>query len=301
MNLKRLLAGLVLLGAMGAAAGWMLSAPQPLTAAALPKHTADLANGERLFHAGGCLSCHKPDKADTAADPKLPSGGMAMHTPAGDLYPPNLTPDPETGLAKWTDLDFVNAVQRGISPDGQHYIPAFPYTSYAQMKTEDVLDIRAYLASLAPVTSPKKNGLPLEFFVRRGTGLWKLLGLDTTPWTPDPAQSASWNRGSYLVNGPGHCNECHTPRNLFMVTDKSRFLMGGPHPEDPKIKVPSLHDLTSRKCYKNAKDIAFAFANGALSGCEKIESGGMASVQTNLSHLPDEDQLAIAEYLLSLK
>jgi mono/diheme cytochrome c family protein len=298
---KRLLGAVVILGAIGAAAGWILTAPRPMTAAALPQHTADAKNGEQLYNAGGCISCHKPDKADTAADPKIPSGGMAFKTPAGTLYPPNLTPDTETGIGIWNDLDFVNAMKLGISPGGEHYIPAFPYASYTRMKTEDVLDIKAYLATLPAVKSPRKSGLPLEFFVRRGTGLWKLVGLDTTPWAEDANQTPAWNRGSYLVNGPGHCAECHTPRNLFMATDRSRHLMGGPHPEDSKVKVPSLRNLLAGQCYKSAKDLVFAFQYGNETDECSLSAAGMASVQTNLSYLPEADQAAIAEYLTSLK
>jgi mono/diheme cytochrome c family protein len=289
----------VLLAALGFAAFWIVSSPRPLDASAIPKHTADLANGELLYHAGGCFACHKP--GDGAADPAPPSGGTPLKTPIGTLYPPNLTPDPETGLGKWSDLDFVNAVQRGIAPGGHHYIPAFPYTSYAHMKVEDVLDIRAYLASLKPVRAPPRgSSFLINFLTRRGIGAWKLVGLDTTPWQPDPAQDEVWNRGSYLVNAPGHCGECHTPRNLFMVRDESRHMAGGPHPEGSG-KVPSLRDLAGRKRYKDVKDLVSAFQLGELGGYDKMSSSGMGAVQTNLSKLPEGDLTAIATYLMSLK
>jgi len=298
---KRNFTVLALLAALGLALFWLLSAPRPLDASALPRHTADLANGERLYNAGGCFSCHKPAPGLKDVDAALPAGGAPLKTPIGTLYPPNLTPDPATGLGNWSDIQFVNAVQRGISPDGRHYIPAFPYTSYAAMRVEDVLDIKAYLATLQPVRSPKHApGLPLAFIVRRGIGLWKWIGLDTTPWHPDPTQSASWNSGSYLVNGPGHCAECHTPRNLLMVRDNSRAFQGGPHPEG-KGKVPSLRDLIGRARYKDVKDLATALQFGETFGYEHIASGGMGQVQTNISKLPEADIAAIAEYLAGLK
>jgi mono/diheme cytochrome c family protein len=213
----------------------------------------------------------------------------------------NLTPDPETGIGKWTDLQFLNAVMRGISPEGENLIPALPYTSYAHMKPEDVLDIRAYLASLPPVKSPEREpditALPL---VRRGVGLWKWVGLDTTPWTPDPSQSDSWNRGSYLVNGPGHCQECHTPRNIFMARDESKAFQGGPHPEG-KGRVPSLRGLIERGRYTDAADLASALQNGEMLGYDKLASGGMGQVQRNISQLPESDIQAIADYIASLK
>lgn len=235
-----------------------------------------------MFHAGGCVSCHK--------------GGAPFKTPIGVLYPPDLT-----GPAAWSDLDFVNAMQRGISPDGRHYIPAFPYTSYAAMRIEDVLDIKAYLASLPPISEPRKEAeIPFPFLLRRGLGLWKWIGLDTAKWQPDPAQSESWNRGAYLVNGPGHCAECHTPRNIFMASDRSKMFAGGPHPEGVG-KVPSLRGLIERGRYKDAADLVSAFQFGETMGYDKMSSGGMGSVQTNLSKLPADDLAAIAEYVTSLK
>jgi mono/diheme cytochrome c family protein len=279
-----------------------LSAPHPLDASVLPSHQPDLANGERLYDAGGCYSCHKPAPDLKGVDADLPAGGFPLKTPIGILYPPNLTPDPGTGLGRWSDIQFVNAVQRGISPDGRHYIPAFPYTSYAAMPVEDVLDIRAYLATLPPVTSPSREaGLPLAFIVRRGIGLWKLIGLDTAPWRPDPTQSESWNRGSYLVNGPGHCAECHTPRNLLMVRDNARAFAGGAHPDGSGSKVPSQRDLIGRGRYKDVKDLATALQFGESFGYKNISASGMGQVQTNISKLPETDIAAIAEYLASLK
>ena len=285
---------LVLLGS------WLLSAPRPLTEAALPHHQGDLANGERLFHAAGCFSCHKPASSLKGAD-GLPAGGSPLRTPVGTFYPPNLTPDPETGIAKWSDLEFVNAVQRGIGKEGEHLIPAFPYTSYAAMRTEDVLDIRAYLATLSPVVAPaRRPDIPAAFFLRRGIGIWKWFGLNTGQWQADPSQSESWNRGAYLVNGPGHCGECHTPRNFLMVRDQSRKFAGGRHPEGTG-SVPSLRDLAGRGRYKDAKQLAEALQFGETLGYDRLSSGGMGAVQQNLSKLPSEDIASIAEYLMSLK
>jgi mono/diheme cytochrome c family protein len=260
-----------------------------------------VANGKLLFNAAGCLACHKPGPDLKGVDASLPAGGAPFKTPVGVFYPPNLTPDPETGIGKWTDAQFVNAVQRGLSPEGEHLVPAFPYTSYARMKTEDVLDIRAYLASLPPVVSPEKApDIPMPVALRRGVGLWKNVGFDTARWQPDPSKPESWNRGSYLANGPGHCNECHTPRNALMVPDMSRQFAGGPHPEGVG-KVPSLRDLVGRGKYKDAADLASAFENGEMMGYEHMSSGGMGEVQSNLAKLPEKDVQALAEYIVSLK
>jgi mono/diheme cytochrome c family protein len=300
-NRRKLFVALGAIALAAAGAGWLLSEPRPIAAASLPAHTPDIANGKNLYNAAGCFSCHKPGPELKGVDPTLPAGGAPFKTPIGTFYPPNLTPDPETGIGKWTDAAFVNAVQHGVSPEGENLIPAFPYASYAKMKVGDVLDIKAYLDTLPPVTAPDKPAdIPAPWLLRRGVGLWKHMGLDTTAWTPDPAQTESWNRGSYLVNGAGHCGECHTPRNALMVPDASRALAGGPHPEG-QGKVPSLRDLIGRGKYKDAGDLATALANGELLGYENLSSGGMGAVQTNLSKLPESDVRAIADYLVSLK
>ena len=278
-----------------------MSAPRPLGPDAIPQHQANIDNGALLYTIGGCINCHKPDPANSTADAALPSGGAPLKTPIGTFYPPNLTPDPETGLGQTSELAFVNALQRGISRSGAHDIPAFPYTSYAAMRTEDVLDIRGYLMTLKPVKMENKPAdIPLPFFLRRGIGLWKYLGLSTVKWQPDTTQTPSWNRGAYLVNGPGHCGECHTPRTLLMARDDTRAFAGGPHPEG-EGKVPSLRGLIERKRYKDAKDLVSAMQFGETLGYDKLSSGGMGAVQSNLSKLPEPDVQAIAEYLISLK
>jgi mono/diheme cytochrome c family protein len=283
-----------------AAAFFFLSRPRPLDEAALPPHRRDPANGEVLFHAGSCLYCHKAPSGSPAAEKGLPAGGTAFATPVGTFYPGNLTPDPETGIGRWSERDFANAMMRGLAPDGRHYFPAFPYTSYAAMRVEDVLDLRAYLMSLPPVRSPgREPGIPLLAVVRRGVGLWKLLGLDETPFAPDPARGASWNRGAYLVRAPGHCGECHTPRNWLMIPKRSRDLAGGPHPAGEGT-VPSLRSLVGRKRYKDAADLTLALQWGETFGYDKLSSGGMAAIQTNLAKLPPDDLAAIAEYLVTL-
>ncbi len=300
--MKKIAAVLIALAVIAAAIAFFLSASDPLTAAGLPAHEPDIKNGERLYNAGGCHSCHKPSEKDTQADKALPSGGFALHTPIGTFYPPNLTPDKETGLGDWTTLQFVNALKRGIAPDGQHYLPAFPFTSYGRMKIGDIIDIKAYLDTMKPVSSSQPEpGVPLLWFVRRAIGLWKIMGFSDETFVADASKPESWNAGAYLVTGPGHCGECHTPRNIFMVSKADQWLAGGPHPEG-KGKVPSLRSLIERrKDYSSAEDIKSALQWGETFGFTKLSSGGMASVQINMSKLPDSDVAAIAEYLASLK
>lgn len=279
-----------------------LSRPVPIYPSAMPSHKADAKNGELLFTAGGCLSCHKPPESTASADKSLPSGGAPLKTPIGTFYPPNLTPDDSTGIGRWKDWEFISAMKQGVSPGKQHYLPAFPYTSYTAMKVEDLMDLHAHLKSLKPVRSRNRApDVPVPWALRLGVGVWKLLAMGRGTLAADPEQSETWNRGAYLVNGPGHCGECHTPRNFMMIWKMDQFLAGGPHPEGGKDKVPSLRSLVERKKYKDAKDLVSAFQWGESFGYEDMSSGGMGSVQTNLSKLPEADLLAIAEYLVSLK
>jgi mono/diheme cytochrome c family protein len=294
-------AAIVALVGIVAAALWLLGAPARPPGVAVPVHQVDLRNGETLFNVGGCLACHKPPASARPLDPNLPSGGAAFATPVGVFYPQNLTPDAETGLGRWSALDFVNAMRFGISPAGSHYFPAFPYASYRSMTTEDLLDLRGWLMSLPAVRSPARPpDVRLAFLARRGVGLWKRLALRTPPYSPDPARSASWKRGAYLVNAPGHCGECHTPKNPLLIADERRHLAGGAHPGGEGA-VPSLRGLLARKKYKDAGDLTLALQHGETLGYEDLSSGGMLAIQEELARAPEKDVRAISEYLLSLE
>ena len=266
---------------------------------ALPKHTPDPALGEVLYHAGGCISCHKAAADAGVSGP--PAGGAAFATPVGTFWPGNLTPDPETGIGSWTAEQFVDAMTGGVSPDRRHYFPAFPYTSYRIMRTEDLLDLWAYLGTLDAVRSPgRAPDVPMLGVTRRAVGLWKRLALGEAGFHADPERSEAWNRGAYLVNGPGHCGECHTPRDALMIPDPSRAFAGGAHPRG-EGEVPSLLDLEGRGRYSDVSDLTLALQFGETLGYDKLSSGGMAEVQMNLAMLPEDDLRAIADYLFSLE
>lgn len=276
----------------------VLTAARP-SGRALPAHDPDPSRGEVLYHAGGCISCHKA--SDTVGITGLPIGDVPFETPVGTFWPGNLTPDPETGLGKWTAEQFVDAMTRGVSPDGRHYFPAFPYTSYRIMPVGDVLDLWAYLQSLEAVRSqPRTPDIPLPGLARRGVGLWKRLAPGREVFRPSPEGSETWNRGAYLVNGPGHCGECHTPRNALMIPDQSRPMAGGPHPRGEGT-VPGLLDMEGRGRYSGVSDLVLALQFGETFGYDKLSSGGMADIQMNLAMLPEDDLHAIAEYLLKLE
>ena len=300
--MKNLILSVIIAGLVACTVLLYIGRPIPVYPSAIPAHTPNAENGAVLFTAGGCQSCHKPAQDNADADKTLPSGGAALKTPIGTFYPPNLTPDDTTGIGRWTVWEFVSAMKHGVSPDKQHYLPAFPYTSYASMTIPDIMDLYAYLKSLKAVRSSTRSpDVPVPWVLRLGVGIWKLMAMNGGTFQPDPDQSANWNRGAYLVKGPGHCGECHTPRNFMMIWQMDRYLAGGPHPEGGKDKVPSLRSLVERKKYKDAKDLVSAFQWGESFGYEDMSSGGMGSVQTNLSKLPKPDLQAIAEYLTSLK
>jgi mono/diheme cytochrome c family protein len=288
-------------GAAAAVVFWRSTEPAVPRASAVPPHEPDLANGKTMFHAGVCLGCHRPPEDAAGVDRDLPSGGAPFKTPVGVFYPQNLTPDLETGIGRWSATDFVNAMRLGVSPARTHYFPAFPYASYRSMTTKDLLDLRAYLMSLPAVRSPARSpDMWLPRLARRAVGLWKRLEFRRPLHAPDPARGASWNRGAYLANAPGHCGECHTPKTALMVADDRRRMAGGPHPGG-EGSVPSLRGLLARKKYKDAADLTLALQNGETLGYEDLSSGGMAAIQEELARLPEDDVRAISEYLLSLE
>jgi len=224
---------LFVLGALGAllalAVFWVLTIPQTVSADALPAHTPNLDNGKTLFFIGGCASCHAtPGQKDQS---KL-GGGLALKSPFGTFHPPNISADPADGIGAWSEAQFVTAMTKGTSPSGEHLYPAFPYTSYQHMRFDDLRDLFAYLKMLPGVSGRvRDHDLPFPFNIRRTLGLWKLLFLDGKPFEPDPSRSAQWNRGAYLVNGPGHCAECHSPRNPLGGVIASLRFTGGPSPD----------------------------------------------------------------------
>lgn len=285
---------------------YVVTSPGRLQASALPRGTPDAKNGEYVFIAGGCSSCHGAPPADAACnDPAVPdkhdlAGGRCLVTPFGTFYVPNISPDRESGIGGWTDVEFVNAMMRGVSPAGAHYYPAFPYTSYQRMRVEDVLDLKAFLSTLPAVRSDvPDHDLPLPFRLRRGLGLWKLLYLDGTPYTPDPAMSPQAQRGGYLVEGPGHCGECHTPRDLLGGRIDGKKLSGAANPEGKGV-IPNITPHKEGIGDWSAGDIVEALATGFTPDFKPL-GGTMTKVAENTAKLTDEDRAAIAAYLKAIR
>jgi mono/diheme cytochrome c family protein len=287
-----------LLAALFAAAAafgvyWWLTAPAALALPAAPR-TPDLVNGQEVFNAGGCTSCHAvPNQGDRL---RL-GGGLAIGSPFGTFYAPNISPDTADGIGRWSEAQFVNAVLNGVSPDGAHYFPAFPYTSYHRAKVDDVRDLFAYLKTLPAVSGRvRDHDLPFPFNIRRNVGIWKWLFMDDKPFMADAARSAQWNRGAYLVNGFGHCAECHSPRNFLGGLVTAQRFAGGPNPEGegwvPNITQKGIGEWSE-------KDIAGFLETGDMPEGDSA-SGAMRPVIKNLAQLTSEDRAAMAAYLKSL-
>jgi mono/diheme cytochrome c family protein len=251
-----------------------------------------IAHGKALVEAGDCASCH-------TADPAKPfAGGKRIDTPFGAIYSPNLTPDKNTGIGFWSDQDFRRALRQGISPNGSRYYPAFPYPYFTKLTRDDIDAIHAYLATLTPVqNSPPPPALrwPLNYRVlMRG---WDWLFFKPGILEPDQQKSTEWNRGRYLVEGPGHCGACHTPKNVFGADRLSRPFGGGLVGDQfaPRLDQAARSGLKSW----SEDDIAEYLQSGRNG---RSHAGGlMAEVVANSTSLmSDSDVRAIAVFLKDL-
>lgn len=263
-------------------------------AAAAADDNADavVARGKALTDAGDCAGCHTADASRPFA------GGREIPTPFGKIYSPNLTPDRDTGIGAWSDDDFYRAMHDGIAPDGTRYYPAFPYPYFTRLTRSDVLAIKAHLATLPAVRNTRPAARlkwPLNHrVVMRG---WNLLFFRPATFQPDPAQNDVWNRGAYLVNGPGHCGACHTPKN-FLGADRSGKRFEGGAVDGwyaPRLDAAARSGLASW----SLDDIKNYLKTGRSE--KSYAAGPMADVvRSSTSKLADADIHAIATYLKSL-
>ena len=296
-SIARLAGAIVALAGVGAVAAWFVSAPVRLdagTVAALGN--GDAKRGERIFWAGGCTSCHARPKSEGPARLEL-AGGLELKTPFGIFVAPNISSDPQDGIGAWSAEDLANAMMRGVSPRGSHYYPAFPYTSYARMKPADVGDLHAFMKTL-PAVEGKAAGhrLGFPFNIRRGIGLWKRLYLSAEPVLALPEGTpGEVLAGQYLVEGPGHCGECHTPRLFTGGLKKDQWLAGAVAAEGDGI-VPNITGGEGGIDAWSAGDIASFLETGFTPDFDSV-GGAMVAVQRNMAQLPAADREAIAAYL----
>lgn len=298
--LKKLLGAVIVLGGAGAVAGWFLSAPVRLDAATLAGlGPGDAAKGKRIFYAGGCTSCHSKPGAEGDARLQL-VGGLELKTPFGTFVPPNISQDQKDGIGAWSEADFANAMLKGVSPSGGHFYPAFPYASYARMKPADIADLYAFMKTLPAVAGKAPdNKLSFPFNIRRGIGLWKRLYLSPEPvialpdGTPDKVLA-----GRYLVEGPGHCGECHTPRDFAGGVKKAEWLAGAVAAEGSGV-VPNITSGEGGIKDWSEADIANYLETGFTPDFDSV-GGAMVEVQKNMAQLTADDRAAIAAYLKAI-
>ena len=280
--MKKFVVAVAVLAALGLAGFWLLTAPA--TWAMLrgdgnlaPRSVRSTENGRTMFYAGGCASCH----ASTGQDDKAKlGGGLGLHSPFGTFYVPNISPHPRDGIGSWSQADFIRAMREGVSPDGSHYYPSFPYTSYQRMTPDDLADLFAHIKTLPPVEGRvRDHALPFPFNVRRSLGLWKLALLDGQTFS--------------------HCVECHSPRTFAgNIPAGSRFA-GGPDPEGQGGFVPNITPDASGLGAWSKGEIADLLKTGFTPEYDSV-GGSMAAVIRNTSQLTDADRAAMADYLKSL-
>ncbi|MBI3451795.1 MAG: cytochrome c [Rhodospirillales bacterium] len=250
--------------------------------------------GGYIFDLAGCAGCH----TDVKNKGPLAAGGRELKTPFGAFYGPNITPDPQYGLGRWKEADFVRAMRHGIRPDGNRYFPVFPYTSFAKMSDEDLHDLWGYLRSLPPVAKPSRRhdiGFPFRLrFLQIG---WQWLNFSTGAFKVDPAKSPEWNRGAYVVQALGHCGECHTPRNIAGATRPSLYLAGtrdGPEGS----KVPNITPDPETGIGKwSPGDLADLFKSGMTPDGDFVGATMAEVVRNSTSKMTDADLKAMIAYL----
>ena len=274
---------------------WVLALLLFTAAGPLWANDALIKKGEYLVRAAGCVSCH----TDHENGGVFLAGRRALLTPFGTFYSPNITSHPQHGIGRWSDNDFLQALRSGIAPDGSHYYPAFPYTSYTQLRDGDVRAMAAFLRTVkSAAVDNREHELPWYLF-RRVIIIWKWLFFEPTEFTEMPDKGAEYNRGAYLI-AIGHCSECHTPRNGFGALDSTRYLAGVRDGAEGGA-VPNITPDRSTGLGKwSEDDLVYFLETGALPDGDYTGSSMAEVVDDGTSHLSSEDLQAMAVYLKSL-
>ncbi|TMV09690.1 c-type cytochrome [Ruegeria sediminis] len=290
--MRRVALLLAVAAVLAAACFYWLTVPSRAAEDSFSGISGDAAAGEAVFVAAGCSSCHAAPKSQETL---VLSGGQRFPSEFGTFIAPNISTHPEAGIGGWSLADFASALRHGTSPDGRHYYPAFPYTSYARMTDQQIADLWAYVQTLpADATPSQPHEVSFPFSVRRGLGLWKLLNL-SPEWVMQDAPTPEIERGRVLVEALGHCGECHTPRDAFGGLDRSAWLSGAPNPTG-EGKIPA---LTPGEFDWSAGDIAYYLETGFTPDFDSA-GGHMVAVIKNFSQLPAADRQAVASYLQAL-
>ncbi|MEQ8657959.1 MAG: cytochrome c [Hyphomicrobiales bacterium] len=289
--MRRALGASAVLVAAGLAAYWWVTAPVTSPDSVLAGLEPDIAAGEQVFYAGGCASCHAAPNADGDAR-LIMAGGRAFPSNFGTFYAPNISPDQDYGIGDWSALDLYNAMRHGVSPDGQHYYPAFPFTSYVRVTAQDVVSLHAFLMTL-PASNElnRDHDIGFPFSIRRNLGVWKWLYLDVD-WVLGGDLTEEEQRGRYLAEALGHCGECHTSRNALGAPQRGRWLAGAPNPSGSG----NIPNITPGGLDWSVSDIVAYFQSGFTPEFDTA-GGHMADVIENLRELSDGDRQALAAYL----
>ena len=275
------------------AAGLYLTRPAALPEGFASDHVPDPQAGALVFAAAGCASCHIGAAPSGDGVPIL-TGGKRFPSDFGTFHAPNISPDVNAGIGGWTLTEFARAVTLGVSPEGKHYYPAFPYAAYQHMSPGDVSDLFAYIQTLPASETPNvPHDVGFPFNIRRGLGAWKLAFVPSgyTVDTDDPILA----RGRYLAEGLAHCAECHTARNAVGGLDRTLWMAGAPNPSG-KGTIPN---ITPAALDWSEGDLIEYFTSGFTPDYDSA-GGEMAEVIENLSQLPETDRAAIAAYVLAL-
>jgi mono/diheme cytochrome c family protein len=295
-RVRKLMSAVVVFAAFAGGAAWFLTKPEPWPASHWDGlGEPDLANGEQMFWAGGCTSCHAAPKSEGEAKLVM-AGGLPLKSPFGTFHVPNISPDETAGIGTWTLAEFGDAMTRGVGKQGEHLYPSFPYGSYARLTPKDINDLWGFVKTLpksANVAPP--HDLPFPFNIRLSLGGWKLLFFTdkarVTVDTADPKIA----RGQYLVEGPGHCGECHTPRNALGGFATAQWLAGAPNPEG-EGRIPNITPGSKIIGSWSESDIVTYLETGFTPDFDSA-GGSMVEVQQNMAKLPASDREAIAAYL----
>lgn len=275
----------------GLAVGWFATRPQPLPPEALAGLTGDAQNGALVFAAAGCASCH----AATDGPADLLAGGKRFASDFGSFAAPNISSDHTHGIGSWSDLELASAIMAGVGRDGSHLYPAFPYAAYNKADPQDIVDLIAYLRTLPASDRPSDaHDLAFPFNQRAALGVWKALFV-SDDWVFTDAVTPELERGRYLVEGLGHCAECHTPRNALGGLQTTRWMAGAPNPSGDG-RIPN---ITGSALRWSAGEIAEYLESGFTPDFDTA-GGTMAEVIRNTSRLSDADRAAIAAYLKAI-
>lgn len=255
--------------------------------------TGDVERGAYVVRLAGCVPCHTRAGGGTQL-----AGGAPLVTDFGTFHGPNITPDPVHGIGEWTAEEFSDALVNGHSSQTGHLYPVFPYTSYSKMTSQDVADLWAWIQTVEADDTPSRaHDISNPLLSRALLAPWKTLFHDVEPIEERSGRSDQWNRGRYIVEGPGHCSECHTPRGWFGEPKKNKHLTGATlTPKGEKVPAITTEALTKRGYTKG--DLLMAFQFGLMPDGDVL-GGSMGEVLTGqLEHLSREDLEAIATYLL---